>query len=62
MHDHLTYYIWPDGTYVAELDYIEGEWTHMSDDWFILELPDSLTDEEIEAAVQQAINGTYSNA
>jgi len=67
MHDHLTYCVWPDGTYVAELDYVEGnklgtEWTHMSDDWFILELPDSLTDEEIEAAVQQAINGTYSNA
>ena len=59
--EYINYYVWPNGCYVSEFDYADNErdYQHLSDDWFVLSLPDTLTDEEVEAAIQQALNGLY---
>lgn len=57
--EYINYRIWPDGTYVNEDDYVESDYAHMSDDWFLLPLPAWFSEETIDDAITNAIQGFY---
>ena len=57
--EYINYYVWPDGTWVSEDDYIDSDYLHMSDDWFILPLPTWLSDDDIANACYEASQGHY---
>jgi len=57
--EYINYYVWPDGTWVSEDDYIDSDYLHMSDDWFLLPLPITLDEDQVDEAVHQALQGFY---
>lgn len=54
----MEYYVWADGTYVAIEDFVEEEWSYMSDDYVVINVPEELEEDsqEFEVIIRKAIN------
>jgi len=42
------YIVWPNGIWVSAEDFLESDWHHKSDDYRIVEVPDSVEEDSPE--------------